>query len=427
MTDRNHWIRGARYFISAFIFYESYIKEAFGNYPLILYGTVILATLCVAADLVSNKGKLPFLGFPFMLIGYGIYSFLTGLFVSRDLTWFYSIMVTHFAFSIVCFDCCYVIKRNNSSEWLLNTFLITAAVCSIQTIFFGADYRTEVIVRTMSINNNPNILGLTMIIGIFSLISRKKYVVKHFWVSMAIATVFLYVILLTASRKCLLSALALICICMYSVLKTDKGFNFRKISMIFAILIAIGLGVYYYATKYATSSVYARMLLLSGGLSTRTTMVSDAIEYWKTSPIIGIGFCQYQIWSPYKAFSHNSYAEVLCCTGIIGFLLFFTPIVYYLVRITKTTIYKDAKDRYDYSMCLVMLIIELALGAGQIFLYDVSHLLILTYLSVCIASITIETERDQELQKVYGETIIQRRFFKPKLNNFEWARKEIQQ
>lgn len=426
MTDRNNWIRGARIFIMAFIFYESYIKEAFGNYPLILYGTVILATICVAADIVSNKGKMPFLGFPFMLIGYGIYSFITGLFVSRDLTWFYSIMVTHFAFSIVCFDCCYVIKRNDSSEWLLNTFLITAIICSIQTIFFGADYRTEVIVRTMSINNNPNILGLTMIIGIFSLISRKKYVVKHFWTSMAIATVFLYVILLTASRKCLISALALIFIWMYSALRTDKGFNLRKISMIFAILIAIGLGAYYFATKYATSSVYARMLLLSGGLSTRTTMISDAIEYWKTSPIIGIGFCQYQIWSPYKAFSHNSYAEVLCCTGIIGFIIFYTPIINNFVKMVKTTIHKDVKDRYDYSMCLAMLIIELALGFGQIFLYDVSHLLILTYLSVSMANITIESERDQELQKVYGESVMQRRFFKPKLNYFDWARRRDQ-
>lgn len=419
MIDRNYWIRGARVFISAFIFYESYIKEAFGNYPLILYGTVILASVCVAVDIVSNKGKLPFLGFPFMLFGYGIYSFITGLFVCRDLSWFYSIMVTHFAFSTVCFDCCYVIKRNESSEWLLNTFLITAVVCSIQTIFFGADYRTEVIVRTMSINNNPNILGLTMIIGIFSLISRRKYVVKRFWLSMAVATMFLYVILLTASRKCLLCALALIFIWIYSVLRTDRGFSFRKISMIFAILIAFGIGVYYFATKYATSSSYARMLLLSGGLSTRSTMVSDAIEYWKTSPIIGIGFCQYQIWSPYKAFSHNSYAEVLCCTGIIGFLLFFTPILDYLVRLANTTIHKDAKERYDYSMCLAMLIIELALGFGQIYLYDVSHLLILTFLSVSITTITKENERDKELQEAYSESFSQRRFFKPRINNFE--------
>lgn len=414
MTDKNTWIKGARFLISIFIFYEMFIKEAFGNYPLILYGTVVMATTFIAVDIFSNNGKLPILGFPFVLLFYGVYSFLSGSAVSRDMPWFYSIMVTFFAFSIVCFDCCYIIKRNGSSEWLLNVFLITAFVCSIKTIFFGADYRTEVIVRTMSVNNNPNFLGLTMIIGIFSLISRKKYVVKRFWLSMAIVVMFLYVILLTASRKCLFSALAMTFIWMFSVLKTDRRLNFKKISMIFAIIIAIGGGIFYYVTRYATTSSYARMLLLSGGASTRTTLYRDAIEYWKTSPIIGIGFCQYQIWSPFKAYSHSSYAEILCCTGIIGTLLFFVPLFYYFSKIAKATIRKDTENRYDYVMCLTMAMIELFLGIGQIFLYDVAHLLILSYLSIAVEYIAIENNRDQQLIEKYGESIVQRRFFKAK-------------
>lgn len=415
MVDRNMNIKIARLLISVFIFYEMFIKEAFGNYAIILYGTVVLATAFVAIDIMGNAGKLPVLGFPLVLLGYGIYSFITGCIVSRDMSWFYSIMVTYFAFSIVCFDCCYIIKRNESSEWLLNVFLVTACACAMQTIFFGADYRTEVIVRTMSINNNPNVLGLTMIIGIFSLISRKKYVVKRFWIYLTIALVFLYVILLTASRKCLFCALALIAVWIVSALKTDRQFSARKITMIVGIIIALGIGIYYFLTKYSSTSSFARMLLLNSGASTRANLYHDAIEYWKTSPVIGIGFCQYQIWSPYRLYSHSSYAEILCCTGLIGVAIFFTPIIYILYKNAKATIIYKGENRYDNTMCLAMVIIELALGVGQIYLYDVSHLLMWSYLSLAIDSILIEKQRDTYIQEQYGNEYINRRFFKRKV------------
>lgn len=403
MKDKNSLIKGSRLLLSLFIIYEIYIQEAFGSYPIILYGTVICATIFVAVDIISNNGKLPALGFPFVLIIYGVYSFVAGLVVSRDISWFYSTMLTYFAFSIVCFDCCYVIKKNGSSKWLFNTFFIVAIACSIHTIFFGADFQTEVIVRTMSVDNNPNNLGFAMVVGIFSLISRKKYVFKRFWSSMAIVLAFLYVILLTASRKCLFAALAMVFIWIITVLRTEK-LNLKKISIIVCIAIAIGFGVYYFITSYSTTSSYERMLLLNEGASTRTEMYQDAIKYWRTSPIIGIGFCQYQIWSPFEAYSHSSYAEILCCTGVIGALMFFTPLIYYFTKIAKVTFVKDC-NKYDYLMCLAFAAIELFLGAGQIYLYNVSHLLVLSYLTIAVDCITIEADRDESAENRAADSL----------------------
>lgn len=412
MPGNSYCIKASKLLLSVFIFYQVFIKEAFGNYPIILYGTVILATVLIAIDVMSQRGKLPIFGFSAMLMVYGTYSFLSGLFVSKDTSWFYSIMVTYFAFAIVCFDCCYIIKRTESSEWILNVFLISAIACSIKTIFFGADYRTEVIVRTMSIDNNPNTLGLSMIVGIFSLVSRKKYVVNKFWLTMGTAMVFLYVILLSASRKCLFAALALVGIWIISVLRTDRHFSARKISMIIAVIAAISIGMYYFVTRYATTSSFARMLLLNSAANSRATLYQDAIEYWKTSPIIGIGFCQYQIWSPYRLYSHSTYAEILCCTGIIGVIIFFVPLARYTITIIKQALRRDDDNHYDLMMSLAMIIIELALGAGQIFIYDVTHLLVLTYL--CMGTEYIMKENKEYLRnlEVSGKTTGQGRFFK---------------
>lgn len=411
MTGQNYCIKIAKLLLSIFIFYQVFIKEAFGNFPIILYGTVILSTILIAIDIMNQHGKLPIFGFSAMLVFYGLYSFISGMFVSRDLSWFYSIMVTYLAFALVCYDCCYIIKRTESSEWILNVFLISALACSVKTIFFGADYRTEVIVRTMSAENNPNNLGLSMIVGIFALISRKKYIINRFWLTMATALVFLYVILLSASRKCLFAALILIGMWIVSVLHTDKHLSARKISMILAVIVAISAGSYYFITKYSATSSFARMLLLNSSANSRASLYQDAIEYWKTSPIIGIGFCQYQIWSPYRLYSHSSYAEILSCTGIIGFIIFFAPLVYYLVRILKAGLRKDEDNHYDLFMCLIMMIIELALGVGQIFIYDVTHLLMLTYLCMGTDYIVRENRRYHDDIERYGDTVVGKRFF----------------
>lgn len=411
MAENNKQISGAKFLLSLFILYSGFIKEAYGNYHIILYGTVILATILIAVDIMNQRWKLPVFGFQIMLVLFGLYSFATGIIVSRDLSLFYSMMVTFFAFSIVCYDCCYIIKRTGSSEWILNIFLVTAIACSIKTIFFGADYRTEVIVRTMSERNNPNFLGLVMIVGIFALISRKRYITRRFWITVAIALAFLYVIVLTGSRKCLISALFLVAMWIVSVLRTERSFSTKKTSMIIAVLVAIGIGINYFITKYSATSSFARMLLLSRSAVSRASLYQDAIEYWKTSPIIGIGFCQYQVWSPYKLYSHSSYAEVLCCTGIIGCLLFFVPIAYYLFRIIRAAMSRDRDNHYDFMMSMFMMVIELVLGLGQIFIYDVIHLLMLTYLFMGTEYIAKENKEYSDNIDQYGETILGRRFF----------------
>ena len=94
----------AKIFVSCFIVYIAWYKEAFGNVPIILYGTVLLATLFISLDLVLSKKVLPTNGFINMLLIYGVFSLTTGIFVSTDKNLFFSMMITYFAFVLVCWQ-----------------------------------------------------------------------------------------------------------------------------------------------------------------------------------------------------------------------------------------------------------------------------------------------------------------------------------
>ena len=112
-------------------------------------------------------------------------------------------------------------------------------------------------------------------------------------------------------------------------------------------------------------------------------MYRDAVEYFMASPIIGIGFGQYRLWSPFGYYSHSSYAEILSCGGIIGVLIFFVPIFVCLCSCLKQLRKKQPLEQsYRMKMATLMLFCELFLGLGQIFIYDVFHLLLLTLISI---------------------------------------------
>lgn len=400
----------SKFFVSVFILYTFWFKEVYGNYPLILYGSVIVATSLVMLDILSGAKKIKLYSFVTMLFVFGLYSFLSGIWIAKDVAWFYSILTTYLAFAVVCFDICYISDKTSSTEWILNILLITSSICAIQTIYFGAEYRTEVIVRTMSSTNNPNALGFVMILGIFSLISRKKYVADNLLVKSVVLLAFIYVIILTGSRKTLLSALLIVGLWIYSLLKSEKGFSNRKISIIAVISIIMTVGLYYGLTKYITTSSYARLLIIETGANTRAELYRDAIDFWKTSPVFGIGFGQYQIWSAYRLYSHSSYAEILSCTGIFGTVIFFGYMLRLSIKLFKQTQKRNEECYYDYFMCFVMFIIELILGVGQIYIYDFPHLLILSYLAMSPIFIKNEYERYQNEMNVYGKLAARNRF-----------------
>lgn len=70
----------------------------------------------------------------------------------------------------------------------------------------------------------------------------------------------------------------------------------------------------------------------------RSGLIEDALARWWDRPIAGYGINQYRQVSPYAAYSHNNYTEILANFGVIGAGLFYVIHVLVLARAVRGAI-----------------------------------------------------------------------------------------
>ena len=381
-----------RIVFAVFILYLEWYKEIWGDVPAILYGTTALLTGLVLWRMLGERYFLPGEMPPIlkMYFLYFIYSF-TGLIVAKDMPFMVSSLITYGCFVVVCFDCWYISSKIGNHDWVYKTFKYVAVVCMLQVIIHGQPYWNGVWVTTMSSTNNPNTLGLILLIGILSFaLTTNNEKTLSFVIALCANVAMLYAIILTGSRKCLLAATAVCIFWLISYTRMMFGRHMRKkfFVVLLCAIVAGYLCMSYIDTYFQDSAAFERLtqLFQEGGTSARVGLYEDAIEFWKTSPIIGIGFRQYQVWSSHGFFSHSSYAEVLSCGGIVGILIFYIPLLKCLYACTMNEISKntDKENTFRTRMVLLFLLCELFIGLGQIFLYDILHLLVLMLISMSV-------------------------------------------
>ena len=376
-----------------FFFYIAWDKEVWGDKQVVLYGVVILLTGCVVTRLLYD-GRLSVWKMPSLLkmfIVYFVYSFL-GIFVAKNTDTLISSIITYGCFTTVCFDCWYISLKRQDVSWIYKILKIVALVCTVQVIFFGRPYYNGIEVTTMSVNNNPNTLGFVLVIGILSFSTEMNLKKKSTFLTTMIADIMmLYGIILTGSRKCLLVSIPIILYWLFYYTKTMHKKHRHK--EVFIAIVVIAIATYscneYIGHGFQNTAAFERLIQLfsEGGMDTRESLYRDAVEYFKTSPIIGIGFNQYRQWSPYGYYSHSSYAEILSCGGIIGVLIFFLPLLKCLYICMMQSLRKDTPERmYHIRMVTLTLLCELFLGLGQIFIYDILHMLVLMLISMEVSN-----------------------------------------
>jgi len=374
--------------IIVYLIYYMWYQEIWGASTIILYLTSLLSILFVLLDIFSTK-KVPIKemnGFIKMYFLFGIYAFLSGFFVCIDKNIFLNSCFRYFSFVFLLYSIWYACYKSKNISWLINTIFISSLMCAFTALFFGKGYQVEVLVKTMSPINNPNTLGLTMIMGIFTVVLNLKKKQKYFIINYFLLILFLLVIIMCGSRKSLFAGIALIILGIIDFLSSNskiKGkITKKKLTIYLIIIISACLAYFYVINNYINSSSFIRLqkLFSEGGTSVRLELYRLAIEYWKTSPLFGIGLDQYKILCPYGFFSHSTYAELLSCTGIFGITIFFYPVISLILKLLKA-FYIKKKISYTSKIVLLMILIELFIGVGQVFTFSFEHLLILFCIS----------------------------------------------
>ena len=364
--------------VCLFLLYILWYKEVYGDVLPALYGGAVLVVLTTLlyVDHKPLKAIIPPKGVG-LGIGFGVYSLITGLVVASNRGLLVSSVVTYMAFLVVCWCICIICRGENDIQWLLKCIAIVCYVCAVYTVFFGKPYRNGVYVTTMGPMNNPNTLGVLMVCGMFCVLYNKKNRVVELALTLASVLLFFYVIILSGSRKALLSGWVLSLVWLVTFIIDTRNLTNRKEKMVkcLLMLVVLTVGVLYFLKEYSNTVSFERLkMLVTGGLpNSRTGMYKEALDLFKTSKLFGIGYNHFRVQSSFDTYAHSTYAEVLADGGIFGCILYFYPIVK-----TGITFIKKLKKSLSYQigMLFALYVVEIFLGFANIFMYSFTHLVI---------------------------------------------------
>ena len=349
-------------FVAALMIYQIWYIQDLGTIPMLLQ---ILAIAIISVTVWINQGKM-FINQNLMCwFIFGIYALVSGWFVVDNKESLESSIITLISFIIVCFMIYNLCITFESTKWITNIIFVANIICAVSAIFFGEDYNNGIHVITMGSLNNPNYLGISMLYGIFSCITRintrkwKNTLFYSFFIG-----VFSYVIILSGSRSSLIGLLVFFLAYILSgskIKSLTRTIEARHI-IYFIVLIA---GIYivgrYISTEFINTSAFERLLLLTeaNGTRTRTDLYDVAFEVFSENPILGIGYNNFANATVMGYFSHSTYAETLACTGIIGCLLWFEP--YFACARKLFLLHKYNKEGCNRWIALYILIIFMGL------------------------------------------------------------------
>jgi hypothetical protein len=373
-------------------------KETFTDSAVLLYGGTLLVALFTF--LYINGKTLSIFSFPKGIqyaIVYGGFSLISGIFIANDVKLLLTSLVTYFAFLFVCCCICVICAGENSIDWLIKMIIFICFLCAIYTIFNGYDYYNGIIVKTMGPENNPNTLGTLMVFGIALMMLKNKQKMFDLIKLLLMMVLFIYVIILTGSKKALLSAAILVFVWLFVYLKDlHKNGRLMHKFMAYAIMgIMIYAGSLYFKKTYINTASFVRMqgLFTSGSTQIREGMYVEAIDFFCKSPIIGIGYNQFRVLSNWRTYAHSTYAEVLADGGILGSIIYFFP----LVRVGSLLLKKFWNTKiYEIGALLTLFLVEIFLGTVNIFMYDFTHMLIWTILFLLSEKDTLFIKKKEE-------------------------------
>ncbi len=370
----------AKFTIVLFLLYIFFYKEALGEVRVFLYGGAALVVITTVIYLDKKNlynFKLP-MGISLSYF-YGIYSLIVGLIVAVDKSLLVSSVVTYFALLFIC-TCIYIVSKGEQSvDWLINVLIFICIICALYTLLNGYDYYNGIIVKTMGQNNNPNTLGTLMVFGIFAILYKNERKPVLLVISFILIGLFIYIIILTGSKKSLFSA-GIFFIIWIGIFVKDmhkKGNANQRMIAYTLLIIAIIVGITYFKNEYMNTASYQRFMHLynSGSTKSRESMYLTAVNLFKQNPIFGVGYNQFRVVSGWSQYAHSTYAEVLSDSGFLGSVIYFAPIILTMFIIIGK-LYK--KKSYKLGLIGALFCVEIFLGAVNIFMYDPNHLLMWT-------------------------------------------------
>lgn len=326
---------------------------------------------------------------------YAPYSAYSKSFAQKTLYDFITMLIILFCFSQ------YMRSPDEINKFWIATFIGGVTLSFYVFGMYGSDFwnilRANAVANSNNITRigtgfvNANTIGvytsISMCLGLYYAFFKKgKKSIFYKFIFMVGALVSFVMAMASCSKKTLIIMFTFwVCIFVYKQIGSKNFVRGIKYLVIF-ILITITM-VYLIQNITIFSGIATRMKSLfsflevgKGGVSEveRASFISQGIQYWLQSPIWGNGLGSSVYYM--GMYAHNNFVEILMSLGILGFFVFYYPIV---STIKNYIMYKKRTRSEDELTILsfALLITSFVCGVATIYYFD-RYWMILIYSTI---------------------------------------------
>lgn len=387
-----------------FVFYVLYSNVLSYSAFVIKGLSTILLILALLFQIYNNKYRIykerSFVTFIFFFL----YIVLSGLIVSVDRNRMLQTAISFLEYLGSYYLVISYTKEDNKVDFPINVFILQGLVAAIVMILRGISGARV----SISDNVNPNIIAVTLAFSIafvlYEIIEHKK---TAFIISIAIIAVLIliFAILLTVSKKAIISGIVLIVLWILCCYKT----TFKKVKPVFKLILFLSIvavcivAVIWYSSNYAAQIEYVqyRMSQIGTSMSSveRVQLFKEGIDIFLKNPILGVGFNNVRFYTSFSTYTHCLYSEVLAATGVLGTVIFFYAIVFLwnkLIHLNKIHYKKESLYSVRHIYMIIIFFVLMLISITQIVFYMYN----LMYILAIIAGFTIEVSNKSETQLI---------------------------
>lgn len=349
-------------------------------------GTKLVLLLLLTSCTLWTESLKPYLNNLFRVEAVMIFvTTVTGMLIARNKGYVLDTMQS-LVYEMLFGYCMYRISvRERKIDWFAYAWIITSIIL-VGYIYITGGYSDGKLAR-ISINESTNVntIGVFIMFGIWCvlyLLSNKKMSIIRTVAGVLTIAIFLYFIIQTVSRKSLIGSAFLIIFWLVFVLNPYlKRMSFGKRWVVITLIAgATGFIYWKFGAVFSDASIamnYRMSKLTEENITDmhRAALIKDALRVFVKHPLFGVGWNNYRFYSAFGQYSHNTYVEVLACTGLVGSFLAYA--LWFIEFKQVLLIIKKRKNKVVLANIICLLIILLFIDAVQIMYYNSTLLMIM--------------------------------------------------
>ncbi len=108
-----------------------------------------------------------------------------------------------------------------------------------------------------------------------------------------------------------------------------------------------------------------------GSINTRLKLIEEAVEFFKQRPIFGYGLDSFRVMYKEGIVADNNYLDILVSSGIIGFIIYYSYVLFVLRDYIKT---KNKSKIFKILICMLVINLILEIGSTTYFVRNYVHI-----------------------------------------------------